>query len=236
MRKFDSCRGRSAAGPGAPAPAPVPCGRPPWPRHPRLERLGLWLAAGYLVALIVLEVLRRTASWPDPDLLASTPSGVARGDLPGLLTSALVVAGAPFAQILGTAVTAVLVIRRLGARVFWVTALVSHVGATLIAYLGVGVLWLVTRGSVDPVVDQPDYGISCVWAGAVGALLAALLAERRPRTLAAVATGVGLLLALVPPAEGLAAVEHGLAFVLGALTAGLLTRRRAARAVGGVHA
>lgn len=205
-------------------PAPVLITR----RYPRLERLGLGLAAGYLVALVGLEVLRRTASWPDPDLLASTPSGVARGDLEALLTSALVVAGAPFAQILGTAVTAVLVIRRLGARVFWATALAAHVGATLIAYLGVGLLWFVARGDVDHVVDQPDYGISCVWAGSVGALLAAHLAERHPRVLAAVATGVGLLLALVPPSGGLAAVEHGLAFALGALTAGLLARRRAA--------
>jgi hypothetical protein len=175
------------------------------------------LAAVYLVAVVAFEVLRRMASWPRVDDLASSPTGVASGDVGSLLTSGLVVAGDPVVQLTGTALTAGLVIVVLGAPAFWTAVLAAHVGSAVIAYAGVGVVWLLSRADVDSVIDAPDYGISCVWAGAAGALAGAALLRRTGATpLIAVLAVAGFLVA-IPPAMGLAGVEHGLAFVLGAL-------------------
>jgi hypothetical protein len=195
------------------------------PTRTRIGLLGAGLAGGYLLLVAVLAVLRRALGWPDPDALASSPAGVAAGHVWSLITSGLVVAGAPAVQLAATALTAVLVIQLLGAPAFWAAALAAHVGSAVIVYAGVGVMWLVSRADVDGVVDAPDYGISCVWAGAGGALAAAAFGGRG-RLAGPVAIGAGL--AAVAPAAGLAGVEHAVAFVLGALTVAAGRRRAAA--------
>jgi hypothetical protein len=184
----------------------------------------------YLLLVAALELLQRTDGWPRPDALASSPAGVAAGNVWELVTSGLVIDGPPVVQLAGTALTAFAVLQLLGAAAFWAAVAVAHLGSAVIAYAGVGVLWLVAGVDVDAVVDAPDYGISCVWAGAAGALLTALLAARGTRLrIAALVGGAAVLVAGVP-GDGLAGVEHGLAFVLGGLTAVALARR-GARAV-----
>lgn len=193
-----------------------------------ISRLGPTLVVGYLALVAVLEVLRRTTSWPRPDDLASSPAGVAAGNVWALLTSGLVVAGDPVVQIAGTTLTAFVVIQVAGSSIFWAAVLVAHVGSALLAYAGVAVLWLFARADVDAVVDAPDYGISCVWAGAAGALAAATLARRSRRERLLAPLAVGVFFVAIPPSLGLAGAEHALAFALGALTVAALARRDAA--------
>jgi hypothetical protein len=110
------------------------------------------------------------------------------------------------------------VVRLHGAGVFWLAAAVGHVGATLITYAGVGLVWLVSRADVDSVVEAPDYGISAVWSAALGALAVSALATARWRRITILATTICLAALATPtPLDGdLAGVEHVVAFLLGA--------------------
>ncbi|MDQ1702581.1 MAG: hypothetical protein QOF57_1833, partial [Frankiaceae bacterium] len=132
------------------------------------SRAGGIAAAAYVAAVAALEIARGLG----PGDLASSPNGVAAGHVWQLVTSGLVVAGDPLVQLPAVALLIAAVIVAFGPGAFWRAALAGHIGATLIVYAGVGLLWLLWRSQVDPVLDAPDYGISCVWAGAAGALVA----------------------------------------------------------------
>lgn len=194
----------------------------------RLVTLGTPIAWFYLGLVALLEILRQTTSWPRSDDLASSPARVAAGHLWPLLTSGLIVAGDPLVQLTGLGLTALAVIELLGASVFWIAAIAAHFGSAILAYAGVGVLWLIAPADVDAVVAAPDYGVSAVWAGIVGALVAAGLARRHWRErLPAVSAVAGFLFVVGPPG-GLAGAEHALSFALGALVVSVGGRRGSA--------
>jgi hypothetical protein len=179
---------------------------------------GTALGIAWLSAVSAIAVAQAVHRGPSDDALASSPARVAAGRLWPLVTSAFVVAGTPVVQLLATAVLLGVVIRLYGAGLFWLTAAAGHLGATLVTYAGVGVLWLVSRADVDSVVDAPDYGISAIWSAALGALAVGAAAAPRWRRPALAATAV-CLLALVAPtpfAGDLAGIEHVVAFALGA--------------------
>lgn len=179
----------------------------------------------YLLAVAVIDVLRSDGEGPVVRALASSPSGVASGHVGRLVTSGLVIAGDPGARVLGPLVVAVAALVLLGPSIFWWAAFVGHVLATLVAYAGIGVLWLVDRSAVAAVVDAPDYGISCVVAGSFGVLLAAVV-RRRPRVQIGGAIAACAAVAVVAPfGDGLARAEHALAIVLGTLIGLVLERR-----------
>jgi membrane associated rhomboid family serine protease len=193
--------------------------------------LGAVLAAIWLLAVGVIAVVQTATGDPRPAELASTPDSVAHGALWTLLSSGLLIAGAPAAQLAGTALVVAAVLRLLGGAAFWAIALVGHVGATLLTYLAVGLLSLVAAGDVDRAIDAPDYGISAVWAACLGAL-AVVAAVRRSRALgvaaaALAATALLLFAVFIPQAGGVAAAEHLLALALGAAVAFGVTRMRA---------
>jgi hypothetical protein len=95
-------------------------------------------------------------------------------------------------------------------------------------YAGVGVLWLTARDGVEGIVDQPDFGVSAVWMGVLGAIFAGCAQAlrrgeggRRERLLAAICLTAGVIglvfFSLLPGSE------HAVAFLLGALVAWLLS-------------
>ena len=122
------------------------------------------------------------------------------------------------------------VLHDLGGRALWGAALAGHLGATIAAYAGIGLLWLVARDSVRGIVHAPDFGISAVWAAALGALVVG--AAWRPASHGRLGLAVGALclftlVVLVPLHGELADVEHLLAFLLGGgVAAGVLHSRR----------
>jgi hypothetical protein len=193
-------------------------------------RAGAWrgrgaiAAAVWLSAVAAIAVLRSADGWPRSSVLASSPSDVATGRLWSLITSGLVVTRPAGVQIAAAAVLVPAVVALLGGAGFWWAALAGHVGSALIAYAGLGVLWLVARADVDSTVGDPDYGISCINAAAAGALVAVVLRERPRRLRIALIAAVTAALAVVPP-FGLASVEHGLAFGLGAAVTARITLR-----------
>jgi len=186
-------------------------------RHARMSP-GTALGIGWLSAVSAIAVAQALHHGPSDDELASSPARVATGRLWPLVTSAFVVAGSPIVQLAATAVLLGAVVRLYGAGLFWLTAAAGHLGATLVTYAGVGVLWLVSRADVDSVVDAPDYGISAIWSAALGALAVGAAASPKWRRPALAATAVCLvaLLAPTPFAGDLGGVEHVVAFALGA--------------------
>jgi hypothetical protein len=134
------------------------------------QRVAAPLALVWLTAVAVIAVVQATTRFPPDHLFASSPAGVAGGRWWPLATSALVIDGAPLAQLTLAAILSVAALRFLGGPLFWLVAAAGHIGATLVAYAGVGVLWLVARGDAESVVEAPDYGISAIWMGLLGAL------------------------------------------------------------------
>ncbi|MCW3017341.1 MAG: hypothetical protein JWO02_4433 [Solirubrobacterales bacterium] len=192
----------------------------PVPARHRLNRALPFLpAAAYLATVATLEVLRRHSSWPRIGDLASTPAGVAAGHVWTLLTSGFVVEGDPVVQLVGTAITAFAAIWLLGGRTFWLAIVSAHIGSAVIAYVGIGILWVLANRHAVRLVDAPDYGISCVWAGLVGALVGALLwtrgHARGAELMAAGPAALGAFLLIVGHKGELANTEHALAFAIG---------------------
>lgn len=187
------------------------------------ELLGPASVAGYLVALAVIQATGE----PDRYSLAASPQAVADGRLWLLLSSGLVIDGLPWAQFAVLAAVLVVALARLGAARLWAVGLIAHVGSALIAYAALGVLWLIDRSLVDGTVHEPDYGVSVLLAGELGAL--AVAGGRRAALLvgglAIAGFGIGL-----ADSSALANAEHLLGFALGALTILALERRRLARA------
>ena len=159
--------------------------------------IGAVLAAAWLICVAVI------AAFDDGDTvreLACAPATLVAGKLWTLLSSALIIQGPAIPQLLMTAALAAALVRACGGAVFWLVAAVGHVGATLLAYAGIGLVYLVERSTAEGVVHAPDYGISAVWAAAFGAL--AVVAMRRgdhPRVTAAWALAVLVLFVVLVP-------------------------------------
>jgi hypothetical protein len=125
--------------------------------------------------------------------------------------------------------TGVLAWRAVGPARMVAAAVVGHVGATLVAYAGLGLLRAVDPHAGSGVLDAPDYGVSCVFAAWLG-VSAARGQSRLARTGAAAAIGV---LAI---GGDLAAFEHLLAAVAGYVVARPPALRRPRRRGGTVTA
>jgi hypothetical protein len=165
------------------------------------------------VAVVVVTILVRSGT-----LAVSGPGSsvdeVADGNLLGLLTSGLPVDGPLVVpQIVLGALAAAVVIRREGAAVWWIAALVGHVGSALLSYGIVGLASALGSQAADNAQNDPDYGISAVVAATLGALLASGL---RAADRAVTAVGVVAFVALLPFSIGWLDIQHPLAFGLGA--------------------
>jgi hypothetical protein len=160
--------------------------------------------------------------------LAFSPADLLAGELWRLPLSGLVVDGDTWSQLTDLVPVVLLLVLLADARTFWRAAIGGHVGSTLVAYGIVGALALADPGAIGDLVIDPDYGVSCVWAGCLGAL-ATVAARRGSRPLASAALfAVCTLPALRLISPGLvsgsgtlelATLEHALAFGIGALAA-----------------
>jgi hypothetical protein len=187
------------------------------------------IAAAYLAAVTATALARALTGHPSVASFALTPDRLAAGHVWLLASSALIVSGPALPEVTGLGLATAVALRRLEPSFVAVTMLVSHVGATLLAYL----VLLVTTGDPDGVHNRGyDYGISAVWLGLLGALAVAYLGDARRNDRRAVAVcGMSAAAGLIGVAffPLLPTVEHGLAFALGAGQAALREARGAAR-------
>ncbi len=169
-----------------------------------------------------------------PIEVSSSPLGVANGELVRLLSSGLVVAGKlPLVQIGATALVAVALVRRAGPGAWWGAALSGHIGSAAVAYLVIAVAIAAGTSSAEAVAHHPDFGISAVAFGTIGAL-AVLTIQRlgRPGHTRGDAWLAGLCLATIaisiPASVSWYGIEHPLAAAFGAAFMLLRGRRRTA--------
>jgi hypothetical protein len=224
-------RKRSRAAPIRPHP-----GRRLGTRRANARHLGAALAAGYVLSVAVLALVRAFAGVPAIDQVALTPSRLEQGRIWLLFTSGFVIAGPAVPQILALASLGACLNHFGGSLLFWRSALAGHILSTLLTYAGVGLLSLTDAGIATGLLDQPDYGISAVWAGALGAAAAGPFGGlsghgRKPWPSYAAVVVIVVISAF---SRGLALPEHVLAFALGAAVmwgSGRATRTRRVRPI-----
>ena len=180
---------------------------------------GFAAIAGYLLAMTTITV-GHGLGWPTIHDVALTPRLFAEGKIWLLAASGFLAdTSSTWSLLLSVVGVAVLAVY-LGTRRFVLAAVVGHVGATVLTYAGIGALLLAHIHAAARLIDEPDYGISCVLAGALGAAAAQGAREPSRRVRLAVTSGAGLALAAMTiNATGLALPEHVVAFLLGSLLA-----------------
>ncbi len=178
---------------------------------------GVLSITGYVAVLIAFVL----SPGVHPARLASSPAGVAAGHVSGLLSSGLVIEGPHWPQVALVAGVLGVALWRLGPVRTWCVALVAHVGGTLVVYLGLWLVWLTNAHAVRSVTHAPDYGVSVVLIGELGAVLR----TRAPRLVApgiavlTVAAAVPLVASGAIDPVGLAGMEHLAGFGAGVLMA-----------------
>jgi hypothetical protein len=203
----------------------------------RLPLAELALAAYFALAVVVALLPELGLSKQSlVDAMAFSPADLVSGKLWLLPLSGLIVAGRSWTQLAALAEVAIALVVLAGARTFWRAAILGHVGSTLVAYAVLGVLALTVPSSVAGPFHAPDYGVSCIWAGSLGAL-AVVGARRCSSRTAKVWVAAGLSAPLVVilssgfvTAAGtvnLANLEHLFAFVLGVVAAAVPSTRPA---------
>jgi hypothetical protein len=201
-----------------------------------IEWLLVALAVAWLAAVALIRILGVDLTPPD---IGASPNALVAGDLLRLLSSSLIIdADLPLLQAALLAVVSAVVVIRYGAVLWWVAALVGHVGSALIAYAVIAGGIALGFGSAERFADDWDYGISCVLAAELGVLCVGSVRRlRRGRGAPAdvallVATSVALLAWLLT--IDWYGIEHPIAFALGAGVLMLAERRGRARPSGAI--
>ncbi|UTI64323.1 hypothetical protein NBH00_23665 [Paraconexibacter antarcticus] len=189
-------------------------------------KVGRWGALAYIPAIVLVAGIRAVTGADLAHRWATSPSLVDHGRVWTLFTSALVLDRVQGLQlILAIALTWALLFRH-GPGALWSALLLGHVGSTLIAYAGSGVLWE-TGSRLPHAYVNPDFGISCVWITILAMLATDVVLTLRPRRQAWVATLVIMIAYTALAIAGdstIAEAEHTLAVTAG-IAAMLWTRR-----------
>ena len=176
---------------------------------PRVERALALLALLYFVAVAIGVV-----AGLDPESLASSPAHLADGQVWRLVTSALVVEGRlPLVQVALAAGAAYAVVLAYGAVAWWGAVLAAHVGSALVIYALIGLFDALGTEGAERVARDPDYGVSIVITGTLGALCAGAWRHGRHELVAAAVLG---LLAFIPLSLDWYGIEHPVGFAFGA--------------------
>ncbi len=173
----------------------------------------------YLVAVVVIMLIRDTIGAPFIATLASTPTALAHGAWWQLFTSGLVVDGPALPQILAVGALGGLGIYFRGSGLFWLIALVGHIFGTILTYIGIGIVWLIHPHWVAGLLHQQDYGISLIWCAALGMVAAAAWlgpdsSRGKIYKPLALITAIVIMTVVTGYSVGLARYEHLTAFVL----------------------
>lgn len=177
---------------------------------------GRWLALGYIPAIVLVACVRAVTGADLAHRWATSPSLVDHGQVWTLFSSALVLDRVQGLQLAVAIVLTWALLFRHGAGALWCALLLGHVGSTLIAYAGTGILWA-TGPRLRRAYVNPDFGISCVWITilAMFAVDIALTAWPRPRAwtamllLAAVYTSTAGMATMLWSRRSLAMLDRG---------------------------
>ena len=173
----------------------------------------------FVVVVAVLTFATRAHELPLAPFVA-TAAKIASGQLWVLPASALIVDRPVLIGLAAFAALAVATLRFCGPRVFWLAALVGHVGSALAVYAIIGTARLVDPHLFTSALVSPDFGVSAMqgaWVGAI-ATTAWLRAGSDARLRTVVAAGVCVVAAVawwLHPDPSILTTEHAFAFFIG---------------------
>jgi hypothetical protein len=181
---------------------------------------GRLLALVWVVAVVLVSVTAHgRASWIR--VLAASPDRIREGKLWLLLSSAVLVDHPLVLSLVSFVGLAGLALVVCGPRVFWRSAFLGQVLATLFVYvLVIGAVGWIVAGAFDSVVGAPDYGVSAISAAWLGSI-ATVAWRKRDRSragklsIALSCVAVGLFAYSVRPDLNVLSSEHLVAFMLG---------------------
>jgi hypothetical protein len=188
-----------------------------------------WLSLGSLLAVVSGLTAAERARLIPLSVLAASPHAVAESRVWLLLTSALLVQSPLFWSLVAFALLGGLALEVCGRRVFWIAALLGHIGSTLVVYALLAFARTLDPRAFQAVLKAPDYGVSAISAAWLGAI-ASVSWQARGRTrrgkiataLAVVATA--LFGWMLHTHVSFLDLEHVAAFVIGIAVAVRLSR------------
>jgi hypothetical protein len=188
------------------------------------------------VGAVSLVTAATSAGLVSVTALAATPRATADGKIWLLFSSAFVADKPAWVELTAFATFAVLVLFLVGPFVLWSSAILGHVGSTLVLYGFIAVAGLVVPAAFDSVLSFEDYGTSAMIAAWVG-VIAAVGWRRwggvgaRLGVVAFCAIAASIAWAVHPGASILDG-EHVVAFMVGVATAQEAVRRGVRRVFG----
>lgn len=158
------------------------------------------------------------------DALVASPRRLARGEVWLLVSNGVLVQRPVLLSLVSFVLLSMITLYLCGSRVFVVSALVGHVGSTLLAYSLLVVVWSVDTDATRGVAGISDYGVSAMQTAWIGAIAATAWRRRgqtpRGRLFVVVSClGVGVFAWLVRSDLTLLDTDHLFAFAIGATAA-----------------
>jgi hypothetical protein len=194
------------------------------------NQVGMTILFVYLLIVITLEFVRAFTGLPIIEWLASSPAGLGHGEWWRLVTSAFVIDGPALPQIAATALLGGLIIWFRGSWLFWGIAAAGHIFGTLFTYLGILLTGIGGVHAFHHFINAPDYGISLIWSAALGVVASA--AWLGPdRTIGSVyrpiltLSAFLLMVLIIILSRGDEALQHAVAFAIGAILTAAFDRR-----------
>lgn len=192
---------------------------------------GRGLVVGWVSAVVALSAIARA----QPEWLmtfAASPDRVTQGKLWYLVTSGLLVDRPIVISIVCFVVLATLALLVSGTRVFWWSAFLGQIVATLVVYALITAVRAIVPAAFESVMTSPDYGVSAISAAWLGSV-ATVGWRRRGHTrsgrvsIAVSCVAVGLFAYTLRPDINILSSEHLVAFALGVAAAlpGFAARR-----------
>jgi hypothetical protein len=163
------------------------------------------------------------------DSVAASPHKFAEGKYWLLLTNGLVADRPTALSLLALVLFGVAALAVCGSRVLWTSALVGHVGATVLVYYSIALVRLSHPNAFHDALGKPDIGVSAICAAWLGAIAAVGWRHARPSRakrmwiVLGVAT-IGVIAWQVNSTLTILDADHGVAFVIGIAIAGARVR------------
>ncbi|HEX4526162.1 MAG TPA: hypothetical protein VH108_05415 [Gaiellaceae bacterium] len=179
-----------------------------------------WASGGLFVGVVAALTLAIRANDLSVAIFAASAAKIAAGEIWLLPASALVVDRPVYVGLVALGLIAFAALRICGTRVFWVVAVVGHIGSTLAVYSIIGASRLTDPDVFASAFARQDFGVSAMqgaWVGAIAATAwgaAGAVARRRVFVAAGVCALAGVAWWLHPD-PSILTTEHLFAFLIG---------------------
>jgi hypothetical protein len=179
-----------------------------------------WVGAGLFVGVVAASTFSIRAHDLPLAVFAASAAKVGAGQIWLLPASALVVDRPVYVGLVAFGLLGFAALRICGTRVFWVAAVVGHIGSTLAVYAIIAASRLTDPDVFTSAVARQDFGVSAMQGAWVGAIAVAgwSWAGADPRARALVAAGVCTLAGIawwLHPDPSILTTEHLFAFLIG---------------------